>query len=203
MKNILKLPTTFYPISILPQKLENLKSPADSYICRIVYERRTPSPADSNINRTESMYESAGLGVYCSVAFLQMCKSAGLVKSLNTVTILLVILTFFSININAQVKDTSKAETKEIREFWKDPKPTVAASRITRAPKIDGDPTDEIWKNVAIASDFVQHRPKPYTRASQKTDIKIVYDDAAIYVLAYMYDTDIQGIRIWSKRRCG
>jgi Carbohydrate family 9 binding domain-like len=108
---------------------------------------------------------------------------------------ILVFLTFFSININAQVKDTSKAETKEIRDFWKDPKPTVAASRITRAPKIDGDPTDEVWKNVAIASDFVQHRPKPYTRASQKTDIKIVYDDAAIYVLAYMYDTDIQGIR--------
>jgi Domain of unknown function (DUF5916)/Carbohydrate family 9 binding domain-like len=101
----------------------------------------------------------------------------------------------FCLKLNAQTKDTIKENKTEIREFWKDPKPTVAASRITRAPKIDGDPTDEVWKNLPVATDFVQHRPKPYTRASQKTDVKIAYDDVAIYALVYMYDTDIQGIK--------
>ena len=122
------------------------------------------------------------------------CFKLNKIKTIYPLSILVFFITFSNI-INAQTKDTTKTETKEIREFWKDPKPTVAATRITRAPKIDGDPTDEVWKNLPTATDFVQHRPKPYTRASQKTDVKIVYDDVAIYVLAYMYDNDIQGIR--------
>ncbi|NJN34153.1 MAG: carbohydrate binding family 9 domain-containing protein [Saprospiraceae bacterium] len=82
-----------------------------------------------------------------------------------------------------------------MREFWKDPKPTISATRLTKTPKIDGEPNDDCWKGLPEADDFVQHRPKPYTRASQKTTVKIGYTDEAIYFLAYMYDTEPQGIK--------
>ena len=114
--------------------------------------------------------------------------------SLFRILLPLSILPFFSMKTVAQTKDTTKTEAKEIREFWKDPKPTLAATRITKTPKIDGDPTDDVWKGLPVATDFVQHRPKPYTHASQKTEVKIAYNDEAVYVLAYMYD-DPKGIR--------
>ncbi|MEI2738706.1 MAG: DUF5916 domain-containing protein [Chitinophagaceae bacterium] len=47
---------------------------------------------------------------------------------------------------------------------------------------------DEVWTNVPVATDFVQNYPATGQPASQKTSIKVIYDDAAIYVGAYLYD---------------
>ena len=97
----------------------------------------------------------------------------------------------FSLKITAQnfgnMGDTAK--------YVKNPKPSLKATRITKAPKIDGQPTDECWKGLPIATDFVMHRPQPYKKSEFKTEFKIAYDDVAIYVLGYMYDTEPQKIR--------
>ncbi len=69
-----------------------------------------------------------------------------------------------------------------------------SATRISIAPKIDGVPDDDAWKNANVASDFVMSRPIENSSPTQKTEFKIVYDNIAIYVSAMMYDTSPDSI---------
>ncbi len=65
-------------------------------------------------------------------------------------------------------------------------------SRVNKAPKIDADLSDDIWINLPVAKDFVMFKPeagKPEPK-EKKTEVKIVYDDNAIYIGAYLYDDE-------------
>ena len=62
------------------------------------------------------------------------------------------------------------------------------AVRITKAPKIDGSLDDACWQNVPIATNFIQNFPDYGKSSSVKTDVKIVYDNNAMYIGAYLYD---------------
>lgn len=65
---------------------------------------------------------------------------------------------------------------------------TLQAVRITQAPKIDGNLDDAAWKNAPVLTDFIQNFPNYGIPVSQKTEVRIVYDNVAIYVSAYLYD---------------
>jgi hypothetical protein len=68
------------------------------------------------------------------------------------------------------------------------------AIKTTLTPKIDGILDDEAWTTVPVMTDFIQYYPTFGLPASKKTDVKIIYDNAAIYIGAYLYD-DPAGIR--------
>jgi len=58
--------------------------------------------------------------------------------------------------------------------------------------KIDGILDDEIWKNVPMATNFVERQPnngKPQPD-SLKTEVKFLYDDTGLYIAAQMYDPE-------------
>ncbi len=65
---------------------------------------------------------------------------------------------------------------------------TLQAIKITQAPKIDGNLDETVWTNATILGDFVQNFPTYGIPASQRTEVKIIYDNSAIYVGAYLYD---------------
>jgi len=69
-------------------------------------------------------------------------------------------------------------------------KKTLNITRTEKAPKIDGILDDDIWKTAEVASDFVQFRPEMGITLPehQRTEVKMTYDDNAIYVSAYLYD---------------
>lgn len=66
----------------------------------------------------------------------------------------------------------------------------LAATRTKETPKIDGVLDDHCWIDVPVATDFVEANPVPGRIESKgkRTEIKILYDDAAVYVYARMYD---------------
>jgi hypothetical protein len=68
------------------------------------------------------------------------------------------------------------------------PKPTYKTAKINQAPKIDGIPNDECWKSLPIATDFIAFEPKPHIPSELRTEVRVGYDDAAIYLCAYLYD---------------
>jgi hypothetical protein len=103
---------------------------------------------------------------------------------------ILTFLTLFPLLIKAQTVEISTDTTK----YVKNPKPSLKATRITKPPKIDGQPTDDCWKDLPIADDFIMHRPQPYKKSGFKTEVKIAYDDVAIYILGYLYDPEPQKI---------
>lgn len=64
------------------------------------------------------------------------------------------------------------------------------ATKISKAPKIDGVLDDDVWQNLPEAGDFVMIEPGDGTpeRDTHKTKVKVAYTDEAVYVAAYMYD---------------
>ncbi|MGB0879663.1 MAG: DUF5916 domain-containing protein [Polaribacter sp.] len=81
------------------------------------------------------------------------------------------------------------------QELNKDRK-KIKTTRITKPPKIDGILSDDAWKNTEICKDFVILRPdngKPVAK-EYETEVKVIYDDTAIYISAMMLDPDPKGI---------
>ena len=93
----------------------------------------------------------------------------------------------YSIDINAQAD-----------------KKRISAVRITTPPKIDGVPDEAVWQDAPAATDFIQNEPYNGDPASQKSDVRILYDDDALYIGAVLYDTSPDSIlREFSKRDAG
>lgn len=69
-------------------------------------------------------------------------------------------------------------------------KKQLQAIRTADGPKIDGILTDEVWKTATLATGFVQNRPFPGKQEplSKRTEMRLLYDNNAIYVGARMYD---------------
>ena len=65
---------------------------------------------------------------------------------------------------------------------------TLAATRTSHPPKIDGVGDDACWKSVPAAGDFIQYAPYNGRPATFPTTVKLLYDDRALYILAEMYD---------------
>src|SRR5687767_10851408 len=65
---------------------------------------------------------------------------------------------------------------------------TINAVKASAVPKIDGDLSDAVWQTAPVATDFIQNFPTFGIAAFTRTEVRILYDDAAIYIGAYMYD---------------
>ena len=80
-------------------------------------------------------------------------------------------------------------------------KRAMKATRVSVPPKIDGLLDDEAWKVSETITGFIQHQPNPGQPSERKSDVKLVYDNSAIYVSAYFYETSPDSImRELSKR---
>ncbi len=73
-------------------------------------------------------------------------------------------------------------------------KKKFAVERAIEAPVIDGKLDDAIWITAPIANEFVQYVPYNGEPSKQKTVVKILYDNKAIYVGAMMYDSNPDSI---------
>tara|TARA_R110000868_G_scaffold150050_14_gene372910 strand:- start:708 stop:3131 length:2424 start_codon:yes stop_codon:yes gene_type:complete len=69
-------------------------------------------------------------------------------------------------------------------------KKTLNIQRTYKAPKIDGNLNETIWNTSEIATDFVQFRPNigVKTPKNERSEVRVAYDDDAIYFGAKMFD---------------
>ncbi len=68
--------------------------------------------------------------------------------------------------------------------------PTVQALRVSTPPNIDGSLDDESWRDARVVSDFLQLDPDEGKPATERTELRIVYDDDAVYVGVKMHDRE-------------
>ncbi|PJJ59541.1 DUF5916 domain-containing protein [Hymenobacter chitinivorans] len=68
------------------------------------------------------------------------------------------------------------------------PKKQLQAQRITEVIKLDGVLDEAVWQQAPVATDFVQQRPNPGVPERHKTEVRVLYDDANLYVGAIMHD---------------
>lgn len=57
-------------------------------------------------------------------------------------------------------------------------------------PRIDGDIDDEIWQQAQAIDDMVQNDPQNMQPPTERTLVKVAYDDRSVYVAVMNYLTD-------------
>ncbi len=72
--------------------------------------------------------------------------------------------------------------------------PAIRAIRAAEPPQIDGRLDEPAWSGAPVARDFVQFQPDPGEPASERTEVRVLYTDDAVYIGARMYDRDPDGI---------
>ena len=81
-------------------------------------------------------------------------------------------------------------------------KKTYQITRAQEAPTIDGVLNERVWDNLQVATSFIQYSPdvgKSPTK-EKRTEVKMCYNDNAIYISAYMYDNPENIMRQFTQR---
>ncbi|HEX9613922.1 MAG TPA: carbohydrate binding family 9 domain-containing protein, partial [Bacteroidota bacterium] len=71
---------------------------------------------------------------------------------------------------------------------------TLTAVRTPVPPTIDGVLAEPEWTMAATAAGFVQYLPLEGQSGTQPTEVRILFDDDALYIGATMFDSDPSGI---------
>src|SRR5262245_32356168 len=66
----------------------------------------------------------------------------------------------------------------------------AVATRVTEAPVVDGVLDERVWQQASPIAEFVQAEPSEGQPATEKTEVRVVYDDQAVYVGVICYDSD-------------
>jgi hypothetical protein len=81
--------------------------------------------------------------------------------------------------VEAESADSTKSLT---------PTFTCRAERLTAPVNVDGTLDEPVWQNGNAITEFKQRDPNEGAAPSQKTEVRLAFDDDAIYVGARMYD---------------
>jgi hypothetical protein len=76
----------------------------------------------------------------------------------------------------------SPNQARPVRDF--------RASRTATPPAIDGQLNDEVWAHAQVLSDFTQQDPDEGKPATEQTEVRVLYDDSAIYIGARLFDRE-------------
>ncbi|HZR23705.1 MAG TPA: DUF5916 domain-containing protein [Vicinamibacterales bacterium] len=77
----------------------------------------------------------------------------------------------------------------------------VLALAVTTAVRVTGTVTDEVWQSAPSVADFVQREPQDGGQPSQRTEFRVAYDSATLYVKVRAFDTQAEKIVTYLTRR--
>lgn len=70
------------------------------------------------------------------------------------------------------------------------PRPVLDAAPRSGAIRLDGRLEEADWAAATPATEFTQQRPSEGAPASEKTEVRFLYDHEALYIGARMYDSE-------------
>ncbi len=80
------------------------------------------------------------------------------------------------------------------------PRPRVAATRTTQPPVIDGKLDDPAWRAAAMSDTFTQHFPDEGAPPSERTELRVLYDDRNVYIAVDCHQTKSPIVRRLQRR---
>jgi len=73
--------------------------------------------------------------------------------------------------------------------FSEEPGTAQKAVRVEKGPVLDGDLRDDVWKQAAPFNGFKMVFPNPGTEPTERTELRIAFDSANLYIGVYCYDS--------------
>ncbi|MDF1544942.1 MAG: DUF5916 domain-containing protein [bacterium] len=114
-------------------------------------------------------------------------------RGLRVPAVLLLFMMMFGLSHAEKTQESDGRVVSELRAYRVNPHPL----------KIDGNLDDEIWSgdNLTYASVFTQREPDEGELATESTLVAVAYDDAALYVAFWCYDSEPEEVRAQLVRR--
>ena len=109
-------------------------------------------------------------------------------------------LALIALIASAGSADAGQAQTNP-RPATAETRPVATAAAIAAPPTIDGVLDEAVWRNAVPLTDFVQAEPLEGQPASETTEVRVLYDDTAIYVGVVLHDRDPTQIVTTDTRR--
>ena len=78
---------------------------------------------------------------------------------------------------------------------------SIPAVRIDQSPRIDGALDDQIWQRAALVSEFTQQEPHEGDAATERTEVRVMYDGKSLLIAVHAYDEVPSGIVATEMRR--
>ncbi|MGQ0764804.1 MAG: DUF5916 domain-containing protein [Gemmatimonadota bacterium] len=88
--------------------------------------------------------------------------------------------TAFTLSVSASPQATASVHDR--------PLTTSRAVRVSDPPRIDGRLDDAVWAQAPITDSFTQIEPDEGKPSSQRTEVRVLYDDVALYVGVHLHD---------------
>ncbi|HKG98453.1 MAG TPA: sugar-binding protein, partial [Pyrinomonadaceae bacterium] len=85
-------------------------------------------------------------------------------------------------HVSAQVPRATPIVSGETRR--------IRVLRISEPIKIDGHLDESAWSEAVAATDFRQQEPNEGTPASEKTEVRVLFDDRNLYIGIHAFDSD-------------
>jgi hypothetical protein len=80
-------------------------------------------------------------------------------------------------------------------------RPALQAVRVPVGPGSAGWRENPLWDEAHVITDFFQQEPVEGAPASERTEVRVLYDDQAIYVGAWLFDSDARRLVVGERRR--
>ena len=80
-------------------------------------------------------------------------------------------------------------------------RPVAQAVQVESGPKLDGRLDDPVWARASVIGGFVQHEPFDGSPATERSEVRILFDGQALYIGARLYDSNPGGIVHGEMRR--
>ncbi|MEQ1856648.1 MAG: carbohydrate binding family 9 domain-containing protein, partial [Longimicrobiales bacterium] len=74
--------------------------------------------------------------------------------------------------------------------------PSAVAVRVAGGVQVDGVPTEAAWASAPVLTRFIQTDPDEGQPGTQRTEVRLLYDDEALYIGAMLYDSEAVTTRL-------
>jgi hypothetical protein len=78
---------------------------------------------------------------------------------------------------------------------------TVPAVHVDQPPRIDGVLDDQVWQRAPLLAEFTQQEPREGAPATERTEVRILYDSRSLLIAVHAFDTQAAGIVATEMRR--
>ena len=87
------------------------------------------------------------------------------------------------------------------QESWEEYQ--VNAVKVEQRPQIDGVLDEALWETAALIDDFTQQEPDEGAPATERTEVRVLYDGSSLFLGVRAFDSDPQGVVATEMRRDG
>ncbi len=120
-------------------------------------------------------------------------------RQLRTSLVLLTLLCVSSRSLYSQ--SGTSPQTNRRQPGAQEPLRTAQASRVDRAPKMDGTLDDPLWQQATPITNFLQREPYEGQPPTERNEVRVLYDKHEVYFGITCFDSDPKGIVATELRR--